>query len=606
MTSPNSGGRRIGHRVGYKVGSAAAATLTALAISTTVAPTSSAAESTSAAPTSSTRTSASTATSQASSTSCVDIYALSVQGTGQSSPGVSAKANTGFLGGLFNILSADLNRDDPDKVARFDNDYIDYDASMGGFGVNGVTPTAGAEDYTGSVAGGLDGLTSRAAEILVQCPDTKLFTVGYSQGADVVDQFLAGVGSGSSPIPADAIAGGAVFGSPRRGSGIDILPGGGSVPTGPEGEDLDLPELTAQPATGSGLLPPGDQISDYGVLAGRVANFCSEGDLVCATADKAPAARATAKMLANVDLTGGDPFKSLTDLSQALTLAPAKTAVDVVNEDVSGDTLDTVEINPSKSISARLEEATSPTTPTATATAAADAPADLPGLGASLLGGLVGGDGQGPSPQESMAALTKLGMLGLDTMVTVARETFTPSTIASVASVGLSDPAAGLAVLGTRAAASATKVLAPVGVKAAEAAFEIASQEVEDNSGLIQMATDVKYWTHAAAHTSYGAVPVAADGSSALDYTADWISALLDDSEATSTSTSASETESETSTTTQTSTSAATTTSETEEPSESASATSTTRSSSRSASATSTRQEEPADDTTAALPGQEG
>lgn len=615
------------YRILRRSGTLAAATVTALVV-TTVAPSSAATSSTSSAP--STTSAGAAATSSAAAGrdgDCVDIHALSVQGTGQSSPGVSSKANTGFLGSLYNHLNAELARagsgngstsgshgsgstgsagssgasghatstrhstthssdvssstsattdksdsaDTADKKEdrpasdRFDNDFIDYDASMAGIGMKMDGTPEQSASYTDSVNGALAKLTDKATEILAACPTTKLFPVGYSQGADVVDQFLAQVGSGSSSVPADAIAGGVVYGAPRRGEGLAVIPGGGDRPTGPDGKTLDLPAITAPTAGGAGLLPAGDHVDDYGALTGRVANFCTDGDLVCSTPEDSPAVRTAAKLVANTDLTAGDPFAAMSQLGDAMALTPLKAASSAINEDVSGTTLDTVKITPSKSISQRLEDAsTDPVDTPSTGAQSDEVTGVMPGLaqktstsaapsstpaasGSSTAGSGDTGGSVVQQGQDAMAALTKLGMLGMNTVETIARDTFTPDTIAQVAAVGLADPQAGLAVLGSKAAASATKVLAPVGMKAAEAAFDVAEKEVDDNQGLVKMATDVTYWRHWENHASYQSAPVTEDGTSATDYTADWITALLTDDGDSGASTSASATSSSTS-----------------------------------------------------------
>lgn len=510
---------------------------------------------------------------------CVDVFALGVQGTGQSSPDSPRDMDTGFLAQVFTSINGQLNKDGVTEVTSFDREYVPYDSSMGGVGVDGMMPQK-STSYDTSVTGGVDELTARAAEILEECPSTRIVPVGYSQGADVVDKFLHDVGNGNSVVPAEAIAAGAVFGSPRRSEGMELIPGGGSTPSAPQGFDDEsvshLPELTAPPAEGAGMLPTSEHVKDYGALNGEVGQFCITGDLVCDMPADSPIARTAAKVGSDIDISSGDPFKILGDLGDAFALTPIQAASDVVNEDIEGESLETVRIEPKKSISQRLEDATadpidsteaadsSDAADTSDASGSGDADSSqapqtsesvpdtqrestgtLPGVDESMAGDLVGGlgdmagdaVGQGlaatgadanvqSTAQDAMAAITKLGVLGMNSAVTIAKKSITPETIAQVAAVGLANPAAGLAVLGTKVAATATEVLAPVGMQAAGAVFDYATQEVEDNEGLIKMATDVTYWKHWQNHTAYGSTPVTEDGTAATDYVAAWIMGL--------------------------------------------------------------------------------
>ncbi|KPM11327.1 hypothetical protein QR98_0098980, partial [Sarcoptes scabiei] len=173
---------------------------------------------------------------------CVDVYALAVQGTGQSSVGADRFSDTGFLGGLFGTVSQQLSGATPlggsvsqawlrgESVfdahrrareqagsgsaggssattvggagvwtspagVRFAREYIPYEASFGGLG--GV----GRGSYVDSVDGAKKELVRRGREVLEACPSTKLALVGYSQGADVVDQTAALIGGGESSLP---------------------------------------------------------------------------------------------------------------------------------------------------------------------------------------------------------------------------------------------------------------------------------------------------------------------------------------------------------------------------------------------------------------------
>ncbi|RRO98683.1 hypothetical protein CXF43_08540 [Corynebacterium bovis] len=564
---------------------------------------------------------------------CVDVYALAVQGTGQSSVGADRFSDTGFLGGLFGTVAQQLSGSTPlggsvaqarvtgesvfdahrrarrqagsgsaggssvttvggapvwtsSSGVRFAREYIPYEASFGG--LVGV----GRGSYGDSVDGAKKELVRRGREVLEACPATKLALVGYSQGADVVDQTAALIGGGESSIGAESVGLVAVFGSPRRSAGLPTIPGGSGVPDGvvdtsaSTGGVAGLPTVTATAPSGAGLLPAGDHITDYGRLTGRVANFCARGDLVCDTPVDAATGRALARVVSQTDVSGGDPFRALEQMTDALALTPVRAVATGVNEDVRGQDLRTVSVDPSMSISKRIEQAAArPVTPVpgedepATATAGRSAsptagvgsawsssvtdaqastsvpevsesvgePARQAGVtspapgpasgagsrsadsprGASTLA--VSGDKAVQTAQQALSAVMKLGLLGGSAVTAVARDVFTPEMIGQVATAGLADPAAGLAVLGTKVIASATEVVAPVGMKLAGAAFDLARREVSDNAGLLQMATDVTYWNHFANHTSYNRVPVDGQGDSALEYAAAWMVAAADD-----------------------------------------------------------------------------
>lgn len=564
---------------------------------------------------------------------CVDVYALAVQGTGQSSVGADRFSDTGFLSGLFGTVNQQLSGAVPlggsvsqarvtgesvfdahrraEKQAgsgsaggssamtvggagvwtspsgvRFAREYIPYEASFGG--LVGV----GRGSYVDSVDGAKKELVRRGREVVDACPGTRLALVGYSQGADVVDQTAALIGGGESSLRPESVGLVAVFGSPRRRAGLPTIPGGSGVPDGAvdasasTGGVAGLPQVTAKAPSGAGLLPAGDHITDYGRLTGRVANFCARGDLVCDTPVDAATGRALARVVSQTDVSGGDPFRALEQMTDALALTPVRAVATGVNEDVRGQDLRTVSVDPSMSISKRIEQAAArpvalvpgedePATATtgrsgsptagvgsAGSSSVTDAStstfvpevsesvgeparqAGVPSRTAGLAGGAGRSDadsrGTGPAvsgssakvastAQQSLSAVVKLGLLGGSAVTAVARDVFTPEVIGQVATAGLADPAAGLAVLGTKVITSATKVVAPVGMKLAGAAFDLASQEVSDNAGLLQMATDVTYWNHFANHTSYNRVPVDGQGDSALGYTAAWMVAAAED-----------------------------------------------------------------------------
>ena len=485
--------------------------------------------------------------------SCVDVFALGVQGTGQSSLTTPRDMDGGFLGEILGRMFTFKDGDDAQAVkGQFAREYIPYDAGWGGFA------NVGTMSYRDSVAGGIKALETRATEILDECPSTYIVPIGYSQGADVTDHFLENVGNGSSSVPAESILAGFNMGAPARREAQPIAEGGRvSVDIGADTPAIDaLEEITAPVPDGAGLTATGDHVQSYGALDGRVVSFCEHGDLVCDMPADAPAARALAKLATSVTIKG-DPFRAMDQLSDALIMSPLEAASSAVNEDVQGETLDSVSFTPSKTISERLEDAAArdpeelagngtesataseSATPEATETAVqpgldiedtSSATATTSALGNSALS--VAGTGSASDSQTLSSAgqaLGKLGLLGVNALIAVARETFTPDTIAQVAGVGLVNPAAALPVLGAKVAASATKVMAPVGVRGASAAFEVAQAEVDSNEGLLRLATDVNYWAHWKKHSSYNHVPVDASGDSAMEYIRKFLMAATQD-----------------------------------------------------------------------------
>lgn len=520
--------------------------------------------------------------------SCVDVFALGVQGTGQSSLTTPRDIDGGFLGEILGHMFTSKDSQEAQSVkAQFAREYIPYDAGWGGFG------NMGTMTYRDSVSGGIKALEKRATEILDECPSTYIVPIGFSQGADVTDHFLENVGNGSSSVPAESILAGFNMGAPARREAQPIAEGGRvNVDIGADTPAIDsLEEITAPVPDGAGLTATGDHVESYGALDGRVVSFCEHGDLVCDMPADAPAARALAKLATSVTMKG-DPFRALDQLSDALIMSPLDAASSAVNEDVQGETLDSVSFTPSKSISERLEEAAardpeelsgessgstaSTESETASESEAAMETATQPGLdveeSTETSSSALGARSSAPSVAGTAAmsgsdtltnagaALGKLGLLGVNAVIAIARETFTPDTIAQVAGVGLVNPAAALPVLGAKVAASATKVMAPVGVQGASAAFEVAQAEVDSNEGLVRLATDVNYWSHWQKHSSYNHVPVDASGDSAMEYVRKFLTAATQDiaakpEESESSESSSSEYSSESSTATSTETS---------------------------------------------------
>ncbi|WP_245558284.1 cutinase family protein [Nocardia thailandica] len=315
---------------------------------------------------------------------CPALYILGVQGTGQSSPTADPLADTGVVGSLIGpVVSAA-----PSLVQRA---YVGYNAGFGG-----IVPGGGADPYVDSVAGARTALDAAATQVADACPGTLLAAVGYSQGAQAVADFARTVGAGNGPVPAERVAGVALYANPDRDVLEPVFPGrpGQTVPDpapGTSGAAVAGVQILAAPAGGAGIATTSE---GYGALTGRVADICSDGDLACSAPPTATLLRLAAQVFAHADLT--NPVAAVATLGATLAEALGDTWKTVVLNDfqVVGTQ---VAYAPQMSLGERLVEAADPRSATVDAGAAdaqwgeitaavAAAPWQVPGLLAALGG----------------------------------------------------------------------------------------------------------------------------------------------------------------------------------------------------------------------------
>ncbi|QDQ92722.1 cutinase family protein [Rhodococcus sp. WB9] len=148
--------------------------------------------------------------------------------------------------------------------------YIEYPANM--------------NSYEDAVNAGVDNTETVMRSIHASCPDTKFSIVGYSEGADVARRVAMEVGNqdgqdGSYDIldPA-AVVGVVILADAGRNLGGGPFPGSENEFRNPDG--FHLAYQSGQAGTsGRGALP--GTSGSFGALDGKVASFCSEGDLTC-------------------------------------------------------------------------------------------------------------------------------------------------------------------------------------------------------------------------------------------------------------------------------------------------------------------------------------
>lgn len=252
---------------------------------------------------------------------CPGLHVFGVQGTGQSSPAADPTSDAGVLGALLAPVMAAA----PGLVTR---SYIPYSAGFGG-----AVPGGGAAPYTVSVSEARHSLDTAVAQLHRDCPNTLVAGVGYSQGAQTMSWFARDIGAGTGPVPADHIAGIALYANPDRGPAAPVFPGrpGQTVPDpapGTAGAAVGGVRFDARLVSGSGIA---ERDTGYGALEGRVADICVEGDLACSAPDRAAVLRAGAEIAAQAEL--HDPLAAVSSLGALLSAALGDTWTTVLLHD---------------------------------------------------------------------------------------------------------------------------------------------------------------------------------------------------------------------------------------------------------------------------------
>ncbi|ORM36210.1 hypothetical protein BFL43_07715 [Williamsia sp. 1135] len=420
---------------------------------------------------------------------CAVIHVIADQGTNESGDKQDPKADAGMLSKVVVPVAAKFGND-PSKI---DRTYVPYPADFGWRG----------KSYAESVTTGVTNTEKVIGDEAKRCPGTKFAVLGYSQGGQVADTVLRKIGNGQGPIDSDRVALGMLFSSPDRPDGAGLFPGADDqaapapVP-GTQGASVTQVQAADQQAgEGGGIAPPIEGVaSGFGDLTGRVASACIPGDLACDVPADAPVAKLVANVAGQLNLNQDDPVGILLSVANVVGTTTIKTAADVVNEDISttDGTTAGLQYQPQETVLSRVTTASDP-----------------------------------QYQPDIFAAVGKVLGIAMNTAITVAKKVLTPANIAEVATVGLANPAAGLAVFGAKLGSAALEML-PVNLvdKAAPLIVNEIKQDITDNQGLVRMAADVSYW-NVAKHNMYDTTPLAATGASAVEFGTNWIIAAITD-----------------------------------------------------------------------------
>lgn len=431
-----------------------------------------------------------TTSSSPSPTSCPALMVYGMQGTGESSPDASETTDSGALGAILGPVMTKFA-----GQGVIDRKYVPYEASFGG------AVGQGQVDYARSVTGGAAKLSEMIRQDTQTCSDMLVAILGYSQGAGGASMVVSEIADDEGPVPASQLAMAALLSSPGRAAGAPILPGkpGQDHPdpapgtSGDQVKQISLGE--AATPTGRGIGPEADVVSDFGSLSGRVGSWCMAGDLACDTPEGAPIARVMANLAGQSQVDPNDPIGSLVSVADALATTTIKTGTAVVNNDIKGTSLTNLSYEPKKTVSQRLAEGSDPRT-------------------------------EAGDPAQ---ALMKLGTIGLNSVVAVAKEVLTPANIIELATIGLAQPQLALGALIAKAGQAVIRIGTRTVTRLATQVLQTVEREIDANAELPQMVADVNYWRAAQHHGSYFTTPTTPDGQSAADVVEAWVTAVAVD-----------------------------------------------------------------------------
>ncbi|WP_305093121.1 cutinase family protein [Prescottella sp. R16] len=219
----------------------------------------------------------------ASTTDCHDMVTLSIAGRGDTPrPGTTkmlvdangaelpaASAEDYVSSWIDEASNAPLAAVEPGSYAAM---YIAYPADMA--------------SYENAVTTGVANTEAVIQAIRTSCPDTTFAIVGYSEGADVARRVAMNIGhqepdetGGYRLVDPTNVVGVVILADAGRADGQGPFPGAENPYTNPDGFDVKYQDGT-NPVPGQGALPDTGG-ADFGALNGRIASFCSDGDLTC-------------------------------------------------------------------------------------------------------------------------------------------------------------------------------------------------------------------------------------------------------------------------------------------------------------------------------------
>ncbi|WP_194816519.1 cutinase family protein [Nocardia sp. XZ_19_385] len=213
-------------------------------------------------------------------TECHDMVTISVAGRNDTpNPQTTAMLLDANGNPLPAALSGDHRSEWVDPVVNAPAGQVD----PGSYRAVYVAYPANMSSYEDSVNAGVANTKQVMREIAQACPDTRFSIVGYSEGADVVRRVAMEVGNQEADkdgkygiVNPDDVVGVVILADPGRSAGDGTFIGA-KDPNNPDNFDQ---KYNGKPISGQGVMQGTG--GGFGKLNGKIASFCSEGDLTCA------------------------------------------------------------------------------------------------------------------------------------------------------------------------------------------------------------------------------------------------------------------------------------------------------------------------------------
>ncbi|NKY28003.1 cutinase family protein [Nocardia gamkensis] len=215
-------------------------------------------------------------------TECHDMVTISVAGRNDTPREGTTKMLVDADGNpLPAALSGDHSSEWVDPVVNAPADDVD----PGAYAAVYIAYPADMSTYEDAVNAGVANTEQVMREISAACPDTKFSIVGYSEGADVVRRVAMKIGhqepgqdGAYGIVDPDDVVGVVILADSGRSAGDRPFPGSKDPFGNPDGFDQQYQNGT-NPVPGQGAVQ--GTSGDFGALNGKIASFCSDGDLTC-------------------------------------------------------------------------------------------------------------------------------------------------------------------------------------------------------------------------------------------------------------------------------------------------------------------------------------